>query len=235
MDKVRISAAHLAPLVVDSESLIVRYFGFLNKGAFEEKHERLLTPPGGVLLALPAGEKKLVEEFGAFDWGKRVRDGVDARFFVKPGREEGALDLIEAGDPLHVEQTGDREFLEELATREILKIQREPVLTKVELDTIQAVRLGTFRQPLPDDGVGTSSQALTDVVSRRIFICWGLIVSPAIRAKLESSDMVELLTEEEVATTKGGRCKGISAKGSKLGDNLFGVPDEWVKTLLAAI
>jgi hypothetical protein len=108
---------------------------------------------------------------------------------------------------------------EELSTRE-LPLQSAPVLSPAEVAGISPRYLGTVRQPVSEPGQGTSARG-TDLPSRRLFNVFEMIVTPAVLEKMRNAPAVTMFTEEEVATTNGGRTKGEAHDGTAIADNIF--------------
>lgn len=230
--KIRISAGNLALVARNRDTGAWAYVGLVNKGFWEKKKQRVLTPPGGALLARALGEQQLIRNYGAVFQGDREEHGIDARFLIDDVHLDRVLNLIETGGDELFERDVEREVIEELATAEIAGLQTDAVLAAEDLSDMKAVYLGAYRQPVREANSETSVNAGAEP-TRRLFFCWGIIVGDTVWQKLAASPIVELLDAEEVSTTNGGLNKGKSKQGSVIGDNLFTLPPEWEATLLA--
>ena len=74
----------------------------------------------------------------------------------------------------------------------------------------------------PQGGRGTSANE-GEIPSQRVFHLFQALVPDAVLDKLQSAQALHFFSAEEVATTKGGTCKGHTADGALIGDNIFTV------------
>lgn len=219
--KDRVSVANLAVQIRNRETGEVRYPTILNDGALRKKKEYLLAPPGGAAFVLKEGERQLLA-LGAEFTSDAEKDGRDARFLIEESALDAALAIVESADPALIEVSVDRELREEFCDIEMPEIQTEPVLQRIDFAEISTRYLGLYRQPLPEDGVGSSSNAQAGVRSRRSFFLHEMVVSNTVWKRLEACfPIVVLLTAEEVATTNGGRRKGKTERNGIT----FGIAD----------
>ncbi|HVW71644.1 MAG TPA: hypothetical protein VHB93_00645 [Candidatus Paceibacterota bacterium] len=220
-DIVRISVAALAPrLVLSSGSR--KYAGIFNVARYNAHKPRLLQPLGGVVELTPEGRGRLEEEFHAGVFAER-----DARFVVPARHVEGVLRMFEEQNPAWNELDPIRECREELTQREFRDQTNDAdvILWPEVFERITFKYVDTMRQPLPEDGVGTSPNAGIDIPTRRLFYRYDLRIDEAIWEALMGCRWMRSLTSEELATTQGGRRAGSSIEGIQIADNFIPFAD----------
>ena len=221
LQKVRFSAANLVLTFGCAETGVQHYVGLLNRKALEKKGQRLLTPPGGAIELTEKGASALLSLGAEFE-EEPGTSGIDARFTIPADRLEEVFRFFETRDEQLFEISAERELMEELGQKE-LALQDGPLLTAAELTQIELQFTRSIRQPLPLSGSGTSARE-GSIPTRRLFNVFHANTTQAVLKKLQESEAVEFLTQDEVATTQGGRCKGLSHRGSTIGDNVFLLP-----------
>jgi hypothetical protein len=220
----RISIAAIVNRLHNLETGESIYLGFANKGAFVKNGELLFTALAGGTLAWPEGENYLLDNFQAdFCDAEREDGGIDLRFLVDVDISEDVISEFVFPNPSLFESPAlciEREVRGELSTVEIKGLQSEPVLSGAETDEIQFVPIGSYRQPEPEDGQGTSANS-TKEGTKRLFYVFDMYVNNEVWLKMNGSHICRFFTAEEASLTGGGRRKAILADGTIIGDNIF--------------
>jgi hypothetical protein len=162
---------------------------------------------GGASAFTEAGRDFLIGRYGAVLEGEGV-SALDARFSVPAACEWGVGNFFKAPDSYFFEVDPKREIAEELATVE-LEGQSVPILSVDEAQSI------TFKF------LEVSFQPKERLDQQRIFYFYEMHVSLEIWMKMIASEYIRELTEEEVATTKGGAEVGISREGFPIANNIY--------------
>lgn len=215
MSDVRTSVGALA-LRADmpaGEGYSKEYFGVYNSAAWR-KGKRMIGALGGAVTLTALGRDILKERFGAHDF-----EGEDARFLAPEAQVEGIFGFFEERDPAHFELDPSREIQEELSRE---KIEGMGVIMPVEISAkVECLFVGTVRQPLPLDGSGTSVRGSAEAPTRRLFFVYDLFVDSWARDAMSSHPLCRFLERDEVASTNGGRAKGVTKDGVIIADNIF--------------
>lgn len=214
--KVRVSVGNLVRLVSGGKLKVA--FGVLNPKKLE-KGERFVQALGGRANLTAVGKEILERQFGAEGFELDENSGMyDAAFIAPEDSLEGILAFFEDANSEYFEIDPSREIEEEVFQKiypngigTILpNVAVRPVVTYVK----------TVRQPAPDDGVGTSMRARNDMPTRRIFRLFDLVFPAHELDEFLLSEVVIMLSENELLTTKGGRSKGLTMHGDIIADNI---------------
>lgn len=230
---IRISVASLVSKIINSETGERAWCALANKGSWTKKKELLFTAIAGGTLAWPAGESLLKTSFKAdFTGAEREDGGIDLRFHIPENFVEEVISLMVFPDPQLFESPLaciQREVIGELTTAEIAGLQDQPILTPEQAAQISFVPLRGYRQPLPEDGVGSSANS----AAVRYFYMFDMVVSSDVWETLKASPIIRFFTEAQVKLTNGGRKKAIieetdehgASRTITLGDNVFYLPE----------
>lgn len=217
VSRVRVSVGELAPIVFIEETGEKCFLVVLNSGA-RKKGRDLLQPFGGAVKLTAAGCAYFVEKFGVLPDSFHEKD--DARFEIDEEHLEEVMSIFENfkehTDLITVDVT--RELIEELSEPELEGIP--PILSAKEASQIGVKYLGSSRQPVSDSS-DPSPLAKAEAPSRRLFFIFSMTVSRVLFEKITKSPAVRVLTPEEVASTKGGLCKGQTADGKAIANNVY--------------
>lgn len=189
--------------------------GILSPGALKKGIKRIQALGGGAHLTL-AGVEHLVEQFGATDFEKDG-DAIDARFVVDDRYLESVLSFFETPNEEYFETSPHRELRDELTEAGGVLIELQPVHGR----GLAFTRIDCVRQAPPLGGKGTSLREKEGIPTRRLFHRFEIVVPPSVFRLLLVSPGIFWLTDEELATTKGGICKGMNKTGLEMADNLF--------------
>ena len=196
----RISVAGLTIEIVDTETGEVWTPTIVNSGTLRKKKEYLLCPPGGAALVTAEGERQLAA-LGAEFTDPPEAGGRDARFLIAEANFDAAMKIVESGDPALIETGVERELAEELTTIEMPEIQTAAILDLEDMSQIRVEPIGLYRQPVPEDGVGSSSNASAAVPTRRSFYLHRVFASSAIIAKLQKA--FPIINSRALARSRG--------------------------------
>lgn len=215
-ERLRISVGNLVPRLRCGDEQLT--FGILNRKQFE-RGVRLFGALGGAAELTPNGARSMQRVFDA-----ELSEGRDARFSIRADDAEAVLKVFaERNAGLH-EVDPVRELREELTQRELPGIP--PVFRNEDLANLKLTYLSSYRQPSPSNGgMGTSARAGNEMATRRLFNLFELEISPWQLATLRAHPAIQIFSNEELASTEGGRCKGLTADGAVLADNLFVIQD----------
>jgi hypothetical protein len=209
---VRISIGNLAHRLIIKETGESRFFGILNSAA-SRRGTFLIGALGGAAKLTSGGKKYITQQFQA-----QTIEGMDARFVVPAYQTESVLKFFTGRVAELFEIDPTREISEELSEEKITGIS--PVLSREEVRWIQVEYVKTMPQPF-SEGLGTSARERFDIPTRRLFHFFEMVVPEAVFLSMSVHPAIRLLTEEELATTKGGSQKGTTNDGVALADNLF--------------
>ena len=215
MSKVRISVANLAL------DLIVK--GTEKSYKFGITPKKRIQALGGAVWLTELGVRMLQTSVGAENFEFDKASGfADARFLVPESMVEHAFYLFTGNggfpDTRHEKNPfGDMET--ELSGKEYPNAGH--ILPSHMLGLVRFQYRTMFRQQPPESGRGTSERERTDVPTRRLFRFWNIRADQMAADIILSSPLVRILSDDELATTKGGACKGVAKDGTEIADNLF--------------
>lgn len=214
---VRISVANLATRIFAADTDQCHHFGVVPKSRIQAL--------GGAAELTPEGVDWLQQFFGAHDFETDQATGLtDARFRLDAGCAEEVLSVFKSisgrhnAHPCLREMDPKRDILAELTGKEwpnhgyILEPNTEP---------LGLAYRGVARQRQPESGKGTSEREVENMPTFRLFRLYDIVTRQAVVDQFLKSPLVRVLTEEDLATTKGGACKGKTADGTEIADNLF--------------
>lgn len=214
---VRVSVAELAPILIDEKTGEVFYPVILNPNAKNNFDQDLYQPIGGAVEFTDEGRAYFVENFGVNPDSFYKRD---ARFHIEESRLEEAMSIFEnfRKYPGLIIIDLSRELREELSTPEIKGIPA--IMTPKDTDQIWVELVRVSRQLVSKTG-DTSPLANKEAPSRRLFYIYAMKAPREIIEKMRQSPAIKFLTPEEIATTKGGTCKGTTLDGKAIADNVY--------------
>ncbi len=222
---IRISVANLVRLMkaTMSDGVSWQYVGILGASHYR-KGKKVAQAIGGAAVLTLEGRELLQKRFGAENFHESGEGSIDARFEMDDSYLNDAFDFFRKRDARYFEIDPAREILEELSTVELKKNEYFPeipaVLTPGEAASIEVKYARTVAQPF--SGVrGTSTRERDGVPTHRLFHQFDIVVSPPIYTKIGMSQAIVLLDEEEMETTHGGACGGITKDGVVMSDNLI--------------
>ncbi len=216
MAKVRLSIGNLARFVSDGKDTYA--FGVLNPKKLA-KGERFVQALGGRANLTQRGKEILERQFGAEEFEFDEHSGrYDAAFIAPEAHLGGILAFFQDANPDHFEIDPVREVEEEV----FQKVYPNGIGTILPSSAARPVvtYVKTVRQPVPDDGKGTSARARDDMPTRRIFRIFDLALPEYELEEFVRSDAIVVLADDELASTNGGRSRGRTRCGDTIADNL---------------
>lgn len=219
--KFRYSIANLCVTVQMGEK--AWFFGIPNHRKLTKDGVWQYQAAGGGAMLSEAGKARLEKSFGATDF--EFDDTIklyDARFIAGGEHLDAIFGLFEgnSGKSNDFEKNQLEDIKAELCGKEFGDYGS--ILSAADLTDVEFKYVDTVRQPVADDGVGTSERAAGAAVpTRRLFRRYRLILPPQLATKFKNSKLVDILSKEEVATTHGGRTKGKTHAGRVIADNIF--------------
>jgi hypothetical protein len=217
----RISAAHLVTELEDSETGHIIHIAMLSVGAHKQGQRRF-DALGGAIALTPAGQEYVTHALGGTDIAYDAHDRTyDARFIVPDAeRARRALRWLSARSaPEYFEGGPNREVFGELTGHELEGFMPAISREHPDWDAVRYRHLGIAIQPPPDDGTGTSVNA-GKVPTRRLFHLWRMSVTADFFRQVREAEQIVSLSDVELASTAGGRRKGMLSDGTPLADNL---------------
>ena len=148
-------------------------------------------------------------------------EGDDARFIVAGKHLAAVAQLLEQCPQLFAEEGPGRELQEELTHEELKGFP--PIFTPQEAADLKVAHLRSYRQPVSPPGEETSARAQDEIPTRRIFRLYSLELTPALFDKLRAHGGIRVLSGDEVASTKGGKKKGVTEDGNTIATNVVEV------------
>jgi hypothetical protein len=221
--EVELSIAHLIQSVTVDKGFTKKFPAMLSVGAHRKKQRRF-DAIGGAMALTEMGKQCLAEMHRGSDFKYDQEDMTwDARFTVPTAMyARAALKLlgdIEIGRRGFFETDPHREVFAELSGNELEGVSPTISRDHPGWHYVNYKYLGVSVQPLPDDGVGTSTSA-TKKMRRRLFHQWEMNVSGALFDLMNTSQAIVFLKGSELQSTNGGRQKGEMNDGTPKGDNL---------------
>lgn len=222
MAQVRVSVANLAVFLQRRGANMVEIFGIPNSKKLVEG-TMIYQALGGAAELTDEGKEFFGRKFCAEKFEKDKRTGrFDARFLVGEENLEEVFSMFAS----MAEKAGQYEWspigdiLDELSGKEFPGMGA--IVSPDEMAGTEIVYVKTVRQAIADDGVGTSDRAASVAVpTRRMFRLYKIVVDDKLYEKLRASPILRFFTEEELASTEGGKKKGVTSDGYALADNLF--------------
>lgn len=216
MALVRVSLANLATGIPVDADVFKGHFGVISPKSFASGKMRVQALGGGAELTL-YGVEFLKRSYDAHSFEIDKDTGkTDARFLVDEACVDSIFTMFEDPQPQMMETDPTREIFEEL----LKPYPFGTILTEEELATSSVLYIDNMRQPVPESGVGTSPREKEGIRTRRMFRRFDLIVPHETYLSMRESPAIVLLSLDELATTMGGRRKGVTRNGLEMADNL---------------
>ncbi len=216
--RVRVSIANLAWRIRNLHTSEFATFGILNSDKLKQGKRQYVALGGGAMLT-DAGKTVLETAYQASDFELDKDTGFfDARFITDESQVETIFDLFKRPS-LELEQDPTLDILHELSVKQFLG--HKDTLRKLVRKAVNPTFLQSVRQGVPEVGKDTSGRALADIPTRRLFRIFELWMAGSTFEKFKSSQMVRLLTDDELRTTDGGRTVGRTSDGVPIQNNLF--------------
>lgn len=219
--KFRYSIANLCTTVQMGEK--AWFFGIPNHRKLTKDGVWQYQAAGGGAMLTEKGKARLEKSFGATDF--EFDDTInlyDARFIAGGEHLDAIFGLFEAnsGKPNDFEKDQLEDIMAELCGKEFGEYGS--ILSAADLADVEFKYVDTVRQPVADDGVGTSERAANATApTRRLFRRYRLVLPQKLMSKFSNSKLIDILSKEEVATTHGGKTKGKTNAGKVIADNIF--------------